>query len=229
MMGGLFSFSAALAPAMAAPVTFQFAGHLTAVDPTITTATGFTVGHAFAGTYTFESTTPDHPAYIMDFHRGYYDGAVINVHAKIDAQLVIAPQPIVTSNIAVADNVQSNLGSYLVDQYHMGALVNTTGTGWRVGVVGFDLYNGSSSTFDTDSLPTHPPSLASFATRQAFFLFFDGTTYKDAVGTLTSLTVVPIPTAALLFGTGFTALIGLGAQNWRRRQSHTVQAGATRQ
>lgn len=101
----------------------------------------------------------------------------------------------------------------------MQARVNAAvATSWLVVSFGVFLNEGSSITFDNDSLPTHPPSLGSIGTRQAFFNFFTGTTTISAYGQLTSLTAVPVPAAVLLFGTGLTALISLGAGSWRRNQ-----------
>jgi len=211
LMSGLISLCMAIAPAMAAPVTFQFAGHLTSVDPAVTTATGFTAGHLFSGSYTFESTTPISSSQPTSAN---YMNAVTHLDAKIDTQLVVAPQPITASAISIRDNQLASGG--LVDRYIvLGSAVNPGETSaGSVSAFLFRLENGFPSTFDSTSLPTHPPSLSSFSVRQAIFLFRSG----QAIGTLTSLTAVPVPAAVLLFGTGLTALIGLGAGSWRRRQ-----------
>ena len=220
MVWGLLSLGISGTPATAAPVTFQFAGYLSEVDPTITTATGFTVGHTFTGSYTFESTAPELPSQIPNPRIGVYDYSVTNVTARIGTQIVVMPQQPGFSTIVVFDNAyQSSLSNDFVDQYGMSARVNAAVvTPWHLESFGVFLNEGSSITFDNDSLPTHPPSLGSFGTRQAFFNFFTGTTTISAYGQLTSLTAVPVPAAILLFGTGLTALIGLRAGNWRREQ-----------
>ncbi len=220
MVWGLLTLGVSGTPATAAPVTFQFAGHLTEVDPTITTASGFTVGHTFTGSYTFESTAPELPSEISNPRVGAYEYSVTNVSAKIGTQIVVMSQQPGFSTIVVLDNAyQSSFGNDFVDQYGMSARVNATvATPWHVESFSVILNEGSSITFENDSLPTHPPSLGSFGTRQAFFNFFTGTTTISAYGQLASLTAVPIPAAVLLFGTSLTALIGLGAGSWRRKQ-----------
>jgi|LNFM01.2.fsa_nt_gb hypothetical protein len=219
MVWGLLSLGVSGTPATAAPVTFQFAGHLTEVDPTITTATGFTVGHTFTGSYIFESTAPELPSQIPNPRIGAYEYSVTNVTARIGTQIVVMPQQPGFSTIVVLDNAyQSSFGNDFVDQYGMSARVNAAvATPWHVESLSVILNEGSSFTFDNDSLPTHPPSLGSFGTRQAFFNFFTGTTTISAYGQLTSLTAVPVPAAILLFGTGLTALIGLGTGSRRRK------------
>lgn len=210
VISGLFSLSLTVASAVAAPVTFQFSGHLTLVDPIISTTTGFTAGHTFAVTYIFESTTPETPFTSLDPRRGIYEGAVSNIWSTINAQLVIAPSPnIASSAIEIGDN---SSGNFPVDFYGMSAKVNTTGTDWQLGVVSFGLSGGSSAVFADDTLPTHPPSLASFANKEALFIFSDGFNFRNAFGIVDSLTAVPIPTTALLFGMGLLVLIGLTSQ-----------------
>ena len=80
------------------------------------------------------------------------------------------------------------------------------------------LKDTSHTAFSNDSLPTTPPSLASFGTK-TFRLVFSGGGQTTVSGVLTSLTAVPLPAAVLLFGGGLIALAGLGAGGWRNRKN----------
>ena len=77
--------------------------------------------------------------------------------------------------------------------------------------------SGPGNVFTTDALPNPAPSLNSFTNRNIFRLQFgNGNGDRRAVqGFLTSLTAVPLPPAAILFGVGLVALIGLGAGGLR--------------
>ena len=72
-------------------------------------------------------------------------------------------------------------------------------------------------------LPTTPPSLGSFATKTFHLTFLNSSqvVIGDAVGTINSLsmTPVPLPPAVILFGAGLVALVGLGARNWQQKRS----------
>lgn len=86
-----------------------------------------------------------------------------------------------------------------------------------------DVIDPSQSVFSNDTLPSTPPSLSAFAQRSASVAF----TNRDALGNflgfgsvegkLTSLSLVPIPPALLLFGTGVTLLAALRAAGRRGR------------
>jgi len=80
------------------------------------------------------------------------------------------------------------------------------------------LNDSSATAFSNDSLPTTPPSLASFDTK-TFRLVFSGGGQTTVSGVLTSLTAIPLPPAVILFGAGLVALIGLGAGSWRQRKN----------
>jgi len=67
--------------------------------------------------------------------------------------------------------------------------------------------------------PTAPPTLGAFTFSPSFRLVFDNGVPKDVTGGLGTLTAVPLPPAVILFGAGLVALIGLGARNWRQRQT----------
>lgn len=79
------------------------------------------------------------------------------------------------------------------------------------------LTDPSGMVFSNDLLPTTPPSLNSFATDRFRIVFEDGSGVARVSGSLTSL--VPLPTAVILFGAGLIALVGLGAGSWRKRNN----------
>lgn len=81
---------------------------------------------------------------------------------------------------------------------------------------------GSTSSFSNTSLPTTQPSLSSFANPPTFRGVFTGGMKPIVHGALDSLRAVPLPTAVILFGAGFIALVGLGAGSWRQRENSLV-------
>ena len=103
--------------------------------------------------------------------------------------------------------------------------VNTLTSGDPVGVLtatGFhiSLVDGTALAFNSQ-YPTTVPSLSSFMTTNEWRLAFTPGG-REVQGMLTSLTVVPLPAAVLLFGAGLISLVGLGAgglRNLRRPQA----------
>jgi hypothetical protein len=75
---------------------------------------------------------------------------------------------------------------------------------------------GPASVFSSDALPTTPPSVSAFSNFNQWRLVFGGPGLGIAVsGLVTNLTVVPLPTAVILFGAGLISLVGLGAGGLR--------------
>jgi hypothetical protein len=74
------------------------------------------------------------------------------------------------------------------------------------------LVDGTAGAFNSQ-YPTTVPSLSSFLTTNQWRLDF--TPGGRVQGMLTSLTVVPLPAAVLLFGVGLISLVGLGAGGLR--------------
>lgn len=82
----------------------------------------------------------------------------------------------------------------------------------------FDMnLRGPSGIFSNDGLPNSVPSVASFTGANEFRLQFGPNNGRPSavIGSLTSLTAVPLPAAVVLFGVGLVALIGLGAGGLR--------------
>lgn len=105
-----------------------------------------------------------------------------------------------------------------------GAIVN----GFNPSIFSLTFTDFSHAAFDSEALPSSPPNLSSFASKGVSLYFSGplGSSFLD--GKITFLTAVPVPAAVLLFGTGLTALIGLGAGDVnrsalpKRRHSNTT-------
>ncbi len=189
-----------------AAVTFHFTGEITAVTPTLGSAKGFSSGQTFVGAYTFDTTTPDA---VSSPSTGAYSG-LTSFSVNMAGQAIVPTQPSTnpSNGIFVLNNERA-----IQDRYSLSAFgTGPESTGWQFRQMRIDLIDPSQSVFSNDSLPTSPPSLSSFAQRPASFAF----TNRDASGNflgfgsvdgkLTSLSLVPIPPAALLFGSGMMLL-----------------------
>lgn len=210
--------SVAIAPATAAPVTFQFEGYLTNAHPDHQAEYGFGVGSPFVASYTFNTTMTDiAPA---DPKIGAYRGGFTAVSLTIGGHLLLPPGPFLPADdhvIGISRDPSRDFSYDVVSNLQSRA---TNGTGLLQ--MSFQLTDPSQTAFDSDALPVHPPSLSSFANKEAVFYVATSTGGGQARGLITSLTAVPVPAAVLLFGTGLTALIGLGTGSWRRKQIRIV-------
>jgi hypothetical protein len=74
---------------------------------------------------------------------------------------------------------------------------------------------GPASIFSNDALPTTPPSVSAFSNFNQWRLVFGPGLGRAVSGIVTNLTVVPLPTAVILFGAGLISLVGLGAGGLR--------------
>ena len=99
----------------------------------------------------------------------------------------------------------------------------TAPSGGNVNFLGpriFDIQlRGPNSIFSSDALPTTSPSIASFTNRNLWRLVFGPGNGHVVRGDITSMTVVPLPAAVILFGAGLVALVGLGAGSWRQKKN----------
>lgn len=185
-----------LSPARAALITYDFAGTVTQVDPQL--ASQFNPSQKMSVSMTV-NTTNINPAHNIgpSPSLGIYD--IPNSHITIGAY---------TATMGVGEVVTSP-GLFKANE-----LVATGNTVNSLAPDRFIMFLSGPSTSalftSNDALVVPPPSVASFSSGSGQFVLGFGK--ESAVsGTVTSLTAVPLPAAALLFGGGLVALIGLGA------------------
>lgn len=193
------AFSVPISAAQAALVTYSFTG---TVDNTASKDT-------ISGLFRFDNATGG--------SGGVYNGAVTGFTLKIEGfghNSFFAPG---ANAVTISQNMP--LGSGMVDRW---ALV-TAATG--------DVISGTTAPFNfdlrldqkggglfTDTSLQDPPSLSSLnGGRAQWRLFFEDVNGNPSVylGSISSLTAVPLPAAVLLFGAGLISLVGLGAGGLR--------------
>lgn len=186
--------------AQAALVTFNFEGKVGApVHPALLLNHVISVGDPFSGSYTFETTTPDLRNLESNVGQYAYENLSINLLGKTYSMDTS------TASVRVI-NVVNN-----ADPLNDGYAVLFAGSS---GV--FTLQLAQSGMFSNDALPLTPPSLGNLVVGGVTMGGFGPLGPFTVQGPLTSLTVspVPLPGAALLFGTSLIGLVGLG---YRRR------------
>lgn len=190
-------------PVLAGLVTFSFTGAVDSVDPSL----GFSPGQTLAGSYTFESTT------ILSNPDNRYNGAITSLTGSLSPY---------TATLGTGSNfIAVRNGLSTGDHYLISAPLNpspaVTGLSVRFEM---ELIDPTATAFTSEALAATPPSLSAFATK-SFRLIFEDAAHANVhvLGTLTSLTAVPLPAAVVLFGAGLVALAGLGAGSWRQRKN----------
>jgi hypothetical protein len=198
--------SIAATPASAAPILFNFSGDVTQVqnlaDPPFSVSTG-----TMTGFFTAESVPSD----------GSY--LVTNFSVTVQGQNYTNVGPFSGVQITNGDPGQDRLD--LTVPSLTGPSINADPGPGTVPPADFlmELSTlGNTSVWDSNALPTTMPSISSFNHKAEWRLNF---TPGFVRGDITSITAVPLPAAVILFGAGLVALVGLGAGNWRKSQSHS--------
>ena len=204
----------AMAPAMAAPIIYNFSGNVTDVgrflSPPAVPSPQFTTGSTMTGTMTVDT---------MDGTSGGLVGSynILSLSVTIGGYTAtVGP----TGSVNIRNGGPS--GGPGSDRFQVSA---PSQPGNLVGdPINFLLprlftinLRGPNNVFTSDELPSSVPSLSSFTAANQFRLQFGPTNGANArvVGQLTDLTAVPLPTSVILFGLGLVALIGLGAGGLR--------------
>ena len=215
--------SIAVTPATAAPVSFNFTGTLNDPNDFYLTLTGntpaFSGGEAVSGTITYTDPTPDFLP--LNTGVGRYNNAVTSLTLNIGSgayQATLGNTGIsyiqVTDNGVVNDSYALRVPltgpAVLGDPAYFGQPTDFVPLYLRL-----DLSYGIPSPFTVDALAI--PSLTAINSIPTFRVVFENESYgqPQLLGTLSSITAVPLPPAVILFGAGLVALIGLGARNWQ--------------
>jgi hypothetical protein len=208
-------FAGAVHEAEASLVTFNFEGQVTQVVSNLPEFNQtFFPSQAIFGSYTFESSTPDASPTIET--RGFYTDAVKSLTVTIGSfgGTIGVPNPSVPgTGIQVWNNNPT-------DDYFV--IVPTTGTtiaGYAPTFTEIHLSKNDGTLLSSKALPIFSPSLSGLDI-QAFVLGFQNETGPSQLifGTVTSLTPVPLPPSAFLFGVGLSWLARLALRKSRESQ-----------
>lgn len=200
MAGWLLSSGVVMTPAMAATITYDFTGDVRGVSSQLTSQ--FNPSQGMSGFITVNSTdtnsNPDSGSYTIQ-----------------NFQVMIGPY---TATMGPSGTVNIGIGSV---SHSLAATVDAP-NGDRVNFLAPNQFNmllfGPNNILTSDALPNPAPSISSFAFTPFSLMFGPQGSGTSVGGVVTSLTAVPLPTAALLFGGGLGALVGLGAGGLRRRR-----------
>jgi hypothetical protein len=217
-------------------VTFDFTGTFVASDPhslggILTSPAGPFPASTVSGSFTFNGDTTDANG---SGTVGQYNGAIQSLSLSV-TNLFGTPYQFGFNSAGPLNSIAVNSSATVANQSYVvsASVQNVVPTGPIVDGDNYfardffiNLTRPTSSVFTSDALPQTPPSLAPFSlyhlvnnpNGQFRLVFASGHGDHTIIGNLNSLTVVPLPAAAWLFGSGVVGLIGLA----RRRMSATV-------
>ena len=236
---GLVCAIALAIPAESRAVTFDFTGVFTAADPhalggILTAPTGPFPASTISGSFTFDPGTLD--ANAANATLGQYNGALMNTSFSV-TNIFGSPYQFGFNAAGGINAIQVNANATPGNQAYLvsagvqnivpsGPIVD--GDNYFAREFYITLTKPSTTVFASDALPATPPDLAVFSLFSAatnpngqFRLVLQSTHGDHTLyGNLTSLTLsaVPIPASAYLFGSGIIGLISLA----RRRMHATV-------
>ena len=203
IIGIILGAALAVSPAMAASITYNFTGTVDVVN--VQLQSQFNTSQTISGQAIVDSAGSGGEYAIQNFivHIGGY-------------QATMGP----SGGVTITDVTSKSFGQ---DRFFLQL------NGPQVGVpkllspslFSIDL-RGPNNVFSSDALPTTPPGLSAFSNLNSWRLVFSPGNGRDVSGTLTSMTVVPLPAAVILFGAGLVALVGLGAGSWRQKKKNSI-------
>lgn len=188
----------------AAIVTLSFSGQITqanfyAADPF---SGAITVGTPFTGTYTFDTDTPDSSPLVAGYSRYLHSGPPYGINAQIggfsgtsENNATSLNYRIITDPAHVHDIQASNVTFGGVNAYLMQIFLRDT----------------TLTALSDTNLSSDPPNLSDYQTKN-FFLGIGSSSSADATftGEVYSISAVPVPAAAWLFGSALLGLVGMG-------------------
>ena len=196
-------------PARAAPISHTFSGYWDTVDPLLSPT--FSVGHAFAGSFTYESSTPP------IFHNpstAFYNGiTAFSLTTGSYTATLSSPSGVPLSiEIFVGE-----LDCQTFDLHNLNAANGLSGPP----VGGFPLVGAAIFLHDCESpldsaipLPTVLDFRVGVGNTSALFFGFEGHSLIGELSTLEPAPTIPEPTALALFA------VGGGVFAWFRRRKH---------
>ncbi len=184
---------AASSSAHASLVTFRFEGEVSSVDSELLGP--FSIGEMFTGTYTFDS----------DALTDALSSSVPPVYVWRDAITEIS----FTMGEYVASATNGNI-IYDIEDPPGYYEANSFGP-WSASPVDNDTLFSSRLSWVPSRLQATPPVDPAFTPEGNFLVTFKDPLDRShfVIGTLSSVSAIPIPSAVYLFGTGLIALIGI--------------------
>ncbi|NOU10831.1 MAG: hypothetical protein HOO98_12570 [Nitrospira sp.] len=198
--------SVAMAPAMAATITYNFTGEVDQVGNLLSPPVLFNTSSNVSGSMTvntFDNNT--------NANRGSYviESFTVTVGTYTTSFGLSTGNTVIIRNLAGGDQFVTAVNDLSGP---------TVGSGLAPDFFRMNL-SGPNSLFGNANLPDAaalPASINAFDTQHTWRLVFgSGGNRRTVSGDVSSLTAVPLPTSVILFGLGLVALIGLGAGGLR--------------
>jgi hypothetical protein len=212
--GLLLCSGLAATPAMAALITYNFTGDVTGVHPLV--SSGFDTSMKMKGSMTVVNMVDQGPD-PRDSSYGLYEVQSFNVTIG-DYTATLRPSS--AGSIEIVHEWLTEAGTltdglFAAMEQMDANIVNLLDP--RFFAISLFGPSRPDKLFGSDALPIAlPPSVSSFKELNDFRLVFGLVgTPVEVSGDITSLTVVPLPAAVLLFGAGLISLVGLGAGGLR--------------